>query len=356
MANRIHDIEIKNFKSIRHAKVEDCRRINVFIGYPNVGKSNILEALSLLSYLRHSHCQIPFSRFCRFNELIDIFFDGDIQNPISVTAEGFVATVSYNHKNEIFLSLKDKEIERRTVSITTPESAAGIKVPIDALYSIEKSGTIRRIEHKSTSGYEVPDVKRYRFITQDFNSQAEPTSLSFPNGSNLAEVVRHNRDLRKEVGKLFSAYNLKLIFDESANIIVQKQLDEYSAFQFSFGQIADTLQRLIFHKAAIRSNSDSILLFEEPEAHMFPPYVSKFTADVMYDDNRNQYFIATHSPFVINDFMENLKYDELSIYVVGYKKETGETEIRRLAEEELHEIYQYGIDLFLNVGNFLESE
>ena len=39
---KIDNIEIKNFKSIRHQKIEGCKRINVFIGYPNVGKSNIL--------------------------------------------------------------------------------------------------------------------------------------------------------------------------------------------------------------------------------------------------------------------------------------------------------------------------
>src|SRR6185436_19575159 len=32
---------------IRHQRIEDCRRVNVFIGYPNTGKSKILEALSL---------------------------------------------------------------------------------------------------------------------------------------------------------------------------------------------------------------------------------------------------------------------------------------------------------------------
>ena len=98
------------------------------------------------------------------------------------------------------------------------------------------------------------------------------------------------------------------------------------------------------------------MLFEEPEAHMFPPYISKFTADVMYDKNDNQFFINTHSPFVINDLMENLKNDDLSIYVVGYKKEEGATFVRKLTDGELHEIYQYGIDLYLNLENFLFHE
>ena len=46
--NHIKSLEIKNFKSIKKLSA-DCSRINIFIGEPNSGKSNILEALSLFS-------------------------------------------------------------------------------------------------------------------------------------------------------------------------------------------------------------------------------------------------------------------------------------------------------------------
>ena len=39
-------IEIKRFKSIKHIVLKECKRINLLIGKPNVGKSNILEALT----------------------------------------------------------------------------------------------------------------------------------------------------------------------------------------------------------------------------------------------------------------------------------------------------------------------
>ena len=46
-------LEIRNFKSIEHLDIE-CRRVNVLIGEPNTGKSNILEALGLISFVGHS--------------------------------------------------------------------------------------------------------------------------------------------------------------------------------------------------------------------------------------------------------------------------------------------------------------
>ncbi|HEX9956575.1 MAG TPA: AAA family ATPase, partial [Fibrella sp.] len=46
-SNFLDWVEIKNFKSIKDLRL-DCKRVNIFIGKPNVGKSNILEALGLL--------------------------------------------------------------------------------------------------------------------------------------------------------------------------------------------------------------------------------------------------------------------------------------------------------------------
>jgi AAA15 family ATPase/GTPase len=117
--------------------------------------------------------------------------------------------------------------------------------------------------------------------------------------------------------------------------------------------MADTLQRLIFYMAAIIANKNSVLLFEEPESHMFPPYISILVNDIIADEHNNQYFIATHSPFVLNDLMENLKNEELSIFAVGIRN--GETTIKRITDEEMHEIYQFGIDLFFNLEDYLKD-
>ena len=86
---------------------------------------------------------------------------------------------------------------------------------------------------------------------------------------------------------------------------------------------------------------------------MFPAYISKFTSDIIQDENNNQFFIATHSPFVLNDFMEDLDKEELSIYAVGLRD--GETIIHRLTNEEIDEVYQYGIDLFFNLEDYLKD-
>ena len=79
MENIIKYVNINNFKSIAKLKLEDCRRINLFIGYPNVGKSNVLEALSLFSlpYLE----EIDFlNRFVRAENKTELFYNVSSQN------------------------------------------------------------------------------------------------------------------------------------------------------------------------------------------------------------------------------------------------------------------------------------
>ena len=98
--NFINNIEIKNFKSIRHQKIEGCRKINVFIGYPNVGKSNILEALSLISYSTNIQFA-PLQNLCRYEKLIELFYDGDKKKDIEITTGKNKFSIRFLNQNEL---------------------------------------------------------------------------------------------------------------------------------------------------------------------------------------------------------------------------------------------------------------
>jgi AAA15 family ATPase/GTPase len=77
----IRKLRIKNFKSIKELDL-DCKRINVFIGEPNTGKSNILEIIGLLSHVRYGNGKL--ANFVRFESLLDLFYDRNIGDPITI--------------------------------------------------------------------------------------------------------------------------------------------------------------------------------------------------------------------------------------------------------------------------------
>jgi AAA15 family ATPase/GTPase len=85
MKNLIDHISISNFKSIRNLKVDGLSRINLFIGKPNVGKSNILEAFGVFSlpYLKYNSSK-KLTNFIRADYLNELFFDGNAENQIII--------------------------------------------------------------------------------------------------------------------------------------------------------------------------------------------------------------------------------------------------------------------------------
>ena len=309
------NIKIENFKSLRHVELTDCKRINVFIGKPNVGKSNILEALSVFSATsKNGIDRALLNKTIRYKHEVDIAFNGNVEN-ISHFVSNFA---------DFQLTFDLKDGMKLTSHIDKPDNAS---------------------------------IKKYsfNFREKELVLQDDGNSLWCPYGQNLLDVLLQHSKLLAECQTLFNAYRLQLFFDRNQRSLkIAKQtgkIGDYVPIIFSvdYGMIADTLQRIIFYKAAIASNKNSILLFEEPEAHSFPPYIVHITQE-MIESKDNQFFLTTHSHFVLNDFLENARED-LAVYLVDWQND--ETVVKRLSSDDLHEIYQYGVDLFTNLETFI---
>lgn len=353
MGNFIEHIEITNFKSIRHQVIDGCKRINVFIGYPNVGKSNILEAIGLYGLLTVPYREtFSFDKICRVRHFSELYFNQNYRGGAAIrirtsSTEGMQLAFN-NGDNSSILTLDFNKLvfenNRITAQILDPEKDNRFRVELPNFY-------INYNHAGLTYKHVVNQVRKYQYVNESVVHLINNFPLSIPSGENLLDVLLREPELRRSIAVLLKKYELKMLLDRSSEgIMLIKELEDGSVLKIPYHQIADTLKRLIFYKAAIVSNDDAILLFEEPESHMFPPYIGKFTSDIWYKKS-NQYFIGTHSPFVLNDFLENAR-EELAIYIVDFKN--GETIIKRMTDEEIHEAYQYGMDLFFNLESYLD--
>ena len=329
METIINHIHISNFKSLKDVTLDQCRRINLIIGKPNVGKSNLLEAMSLfclpyLKYTRKKHPAVyPYGERCR------VIFDGHVDSPISVKTNKVNVEVKMDNMGLLY-------------SQTNPAHPAQ-----------DVAFTISNLTIPAKKNIDIPTATTFKCYLYPPAFDKEKLPIPFllpPGGSNLMNIVSMMPKLKEELRTIFNDYGLKYVFDtNSQEIKVMKEKKPGEIFLIPFHSIADTLQRMIFYKAAIESNSESALVFEEPEAHSYPPFISKVTQDIIQSD-RNQFFITTHSPYVVNDFLE-LPSDELAIYLVDFRN--GETFVKRASDTEIQEMYEYGIDLFFNTETFL---
>ena len=135
-------------------------------------------------------------------------------------------------------------------------------------------------------------------------------------------------------------------------IEVIKSLEDDIIISHPYSLASETFQRLTFYQAAILSNHDSVLVFEEPESHSFP-YHTKFLAEqIALDENGNQYFIATHNPYFLLPVLEKAKKEDVAVHIVYY--EDYQTKTRELAPDDLAELAE--VDVFTNLERYLGSQ
>ena len=105
----------------------------------------------------------------------------------------------------------------------------------------------------------------------------------------------------------------------------------------------------MFYVTAIESNKNSVIVFEEPEVHSFPPYTQELAYRMIYDED-NQYFISTHSPYMLHPFIEKMDYSDLNVFITYYHNY--QTHVRALREDELVDILDYSTNVFFNLNKF----
>lgn len=320
----IKNLEIENFKSIKHLKL-DCKRINLFIGEPNTGKSNILEVLGAFSF--------PYGRledFVRFESMSNLFYDENLDDNIEIRTEGG------------FLRIRFEEGKFKGFWISGGETIFGFD------YDYDGKG--------SASYHKASPFKFYRFIVRRDFPRKESDFLLPSSGDNLLAVLMTHKELKVTARQIFNQFGFKLVFkpQESKIEILKYHEDEDIFVSYPYSLASETLQRIVFYLMAILSNKDSILAFEEPEAHAFP-YYTKYLAEIIaLDENNNQYFISTHNPYLLLSILEKSPKDDVGVFITYF--EDYQTKVKLLSEKEIEEIMEMETDVFFNIERFLERK
>jgi AAA15 family ATPase/GTPase len=326
----INSLTIKNFKSIKTLKIP-CRKLNVFIGEPNGGKSNIIEALSLQS--QNAVSQTLNRDIFRYKTIGDLFYDFNINEPIEVITNELSTVIYYAiRENNV------PENEFHFFLNQSKESKDPIKISHDG--KINGHG---RIERTNVHFYEFKRLSSFDF--------GYTPHLSVPFGDNLPALLLANSKYKKWVSEFLKSKNLTLTLKPTENDLAVSKFVNDEIYSYPYFSISETLQRVIFYSIAIKSNNNSVLLFDEPESNTFPFY-TKFLAERIALDQTNQFFLTTHNPYLLLSLIEKTKLEDLNVGLVTMKDY--KTEVKILSKKQIEKVLDFNSDVFFNFNQIID--
>lgn len=321
---------IKNFKSIKDLQL-DCKRVNVFIGEPNTGKSNILEALGFLSWSGKQHEQ-KLKDFIRLQSLYDLFFNNNIEEGFEIRLIGKEDDVSAElmYKDNSFI------VDCHENGKNNPQKIRQTLYRIDGDYA------------DNISFKKLNDVKFYRFIVKNQFPLDDATSLAPPNGDNLFRVIKSHPKIKDQISQIFLSEGYKLSLKPADKSLELFREDENIIINHPYILLSDTLQRIVFYTVALESNHKSVIVLEEPEAHAFPYYVKHLGERIgLYSDN--QFFIATHNPYLLTAIAEKTPLKDIRVMITYMKNY--QTKVMELKDDQISELMEF--DPFFNAKRFI---
>lgn len=353
----IKNLRVQNFKSIENLEIEPTK-FNILIGSPNVGKSNILEALGLFSsffYWSNAKDRSLISKdFARYEYILNLFHNYDITKPIEIQTDA--RKIVINAEEDVFkyafkqieLGIKcnnegkmyrdvisSKELFRHELD-RTGQSVGGDNV---------------RDSNKKLKTDVASKIKFYRKLEIKEYKSTDFSFLKPPSGNNLLTILQTNQKLYNLLNNLLTPYKLEIMPREFENKIEFLKKTKGKLLPIPFSLLAETFHQLFLIICAIETNKDSVILFEEPETHIFPKYTKYIAELVAKDNNNNQYFITTHNPYFLLSLIEKSAKDELSIFAVDLKDDT--TNVKKLKPKEITMILE-GENPFFNIKKYFE--
>ena len=334
----IKHIRIQNFKSIRDLEL-DVRRVNVFIGEPNTGKSNVLEALSLLS--ENLFEGDNFRSVVRFQSFGDFFFDNDISKTVRIQADQRAFELGASQSGSHFGTLNCK-LENKAAENDKERSI---------LFSLDPKG---KVFNDTYPLYSLKDKGFRRYIFEKLE-KFQPLILPYlkpPFGENLPQVLHNHPNLRKQVSDILRERGFRLLLKPvESEINLAKEVNE-ELFSYPFQTVSETWKRIIFMLAVLETNQDQVLILDEPEANIFPFFNTQIAETIgLY--NTNQFFITTHNPYLLQSLIAKTPRKDLCVFVT--RMENFETKVQQMDAEQLSEAMDLGSGIFFNLDDVVPA-
>lgn len=215
------------------------------------------------------------------------------------------------------------------------------------VFRLSFEGTIDQTKGFLESSFRTYIFKNVKSFITNFRPFLNP-----PFGDNIPSLLMSNQEFKELVSSVFKEKGFRLMIKPSENDINMAKDINDELYSYPYNSISETIQRIVFYMLAIESNKKAVLILDEPESNTFPMY-TKQLAELIALDNSNQYFLATHDPYILGSLLSKSPSSEISVFIT--KMDNYETSVARIDKTKLSSILDQGMDIFFNLNKFLSE-
>lgn len=342
---------IRNLGPLKEANVE-LKRINVIIGSQSSGKSCVLKTTCYCTWVEKrielTQTSDFFAKDGNFLNELERFhkLKGYIKSDTFISYESDFMVFSYDNATKTFkFKWKEGRWNYRRSKVTYIPAERNLVAAIPNWFQVKFADdnirdfmadweTARQaaqeditvlnlgVSYHYDANTKSDKVKVSDGVTLDFTNTSSGLQSVIPLFVHLSHITKIKHD------RIESFANLQ------ENSILLSKLDEED-------------KKDIYTNYVHTHHCDIFL--EEPEANLFPPTQSNLVEWLLNKtkgDHSSNLFVATHSPYVLNAFIEKQDIDMSLLYT---RATEGLMMVKAATEQDFQDIYDYGVDVFFNI-------
>ena len=383
-------LKIRNFGPLAEANL-DLDRVNLIVGLQSSGKSCALKTACHCSWVeKRMELAQSADAFSKEGEFLDKLCDyhkmKDYICPDTfIEYESQCVKFAYDHAKRKF-SFKWKrahwDYKRPKISYVPSERNLLATIPMWSKLPLESDNLLDFMTDWDVARKQINQVNNILELglSYRYDSKSNTDAIIMPSGNSIRLTEgssgmqsllplfvhlnylfdpksRDQDDLRqsyeqkeerKRLVKLIASYLHAKKDKSKGSELLKSTTWEGQNFYFRNIDECDRFDELVDNHLATHHNE---IFLEEPENNLFPPtqcqLVNWLLEKMSEIDWMNMLFVATHSPYVLNQFIK--EYSEgLRLFITHPDAKSGKYIIKQLSDDDVREIYGNGVDLFFN--------
>jgi hypothetical protein len=319
----IKQLGLKRFRNLKNAELNGLRDLNILIGPNNCGKTNILEAIQLISQLAHGPGYNYLCQDClRSGTEFQGTHEGGLEGVYVALATGDYYLKKPPRNEEVELSLLlDRQSVEKLVPRVLGKQQESIKI---ACSKAEDKITLRNMDSGLFAVHFSPflhrdildEIKRVLYCPEERLQQyKDKTFVDFLRDKSLS-----GGQMRRLIDLLARVVDPRIQDYKSQDLI---QILNQTSLTVTIAEQGSGVRSLVCLAADILADESSrIVLLDEPELGLNPAARQEFLKFLVDVSKDRQLFVATQDPCFVNPALWRDQKDKVSVQLFSIQTDS----------------------------------